>query len=380
MRPSPAREPRVLHVLEAITAGVGKHVVDAVTHTPGWRHEVAMPRTRKGWTTDAHLEGAFRSAGATVHLIDMRRMPLHPVNLVALRRLRDLVSQRMPAIVHGHSSVGGALARVATWRAPVKRVYTPNALNVARGAVAIERVLGRRTDCLIAVSESERRQVAELGLVPLERIAVIPNGIDMAVAPGDAIDIRAHLGLPPGAPIVGCVARLVPQKAPDDFARVCSLVARVRPDVHFVLIGTGPLEATVDRLVAQGGSERNWRRITTMPDAWRVMDQFDVFALPSRYEGLPYAPLEAMRAGTPVVLTDVAGNREVAVDGAALLVPPGDVDAMASTVLELLADPLRRAALGARGRDHVATHFRVEAMGAALAAVYDRLSGQVNQA
>jgi glycosyltransferase involved in cell wall biosynthesis len=145
--------------------------------------------------------------------------------------------------------------------------------------------------------------------------------------------------------------------------------------VHFVLIGTGRLQAALDRLVAQSGVERNWHLVTTMPDAWRVMGQFDVFALPSRYEGLPYAPLEAMREGTPVVLTDVPGNREVAADDAALLVPPGDVDAMASTILALLSDPARRAAQGARGHDVVAGHFRVEAMGAALAVLYDRLSG-----
>lgn len=374
MRPPSAREPGVLHVLEAVAAGVARHVVDVVCHTPGFRHEVAMPSQRKGQTTDAYVTAALREAGAEVHFVEMRRIAVHPRNAFAVRQLRRLVADHSPAIVHGHSSFGGALARVATWRTPVVRVYTPHALNVARSAIAIERVLGRRTDCLIAVSESERQQVAELGLVPPDRIAVIPNGIDMTTVPGEAVDLRAQLDLPPGAPVVGCVARLVPQKAPDDFARVCSLVAHVRPDVHFVLIGTGPMEAAVDRLVAQGGGERNWHRITTMPDAWRVMGQFDVFVLPSRYEGLPYAPLEAMRAGTAVVLTDVAGNREVAAGGAAALVAPGDVDALASRILELLADPARRAELAARGRQHVAEHFRVETMGAALAALYDRLT------
>jgi glycosyltransferase involved in cell wall biosynthesis len=111
------------------------------------------------------------------------------------------------------------------------------------------------------------------------------------------------------------------------------------------------------------------------------MGQFDVFALPSRYEGLPYAPLEAMRAGTPVVLSDVAGNREVAADEAGVLVPAGDASALAHALLELLGDPARRAELGARGKRRVAEHFSAGAMGTALAALYDELCRlQVHQA
>lgn len=367
-------DPIVLHVLEALQAGggTGRHLLDIVRHTPGVRHEVAVPRRRHGWPPDPAMLARLRDEGALVHLVGMRRQPVHPGNALALSRLRRLVARRRPAIVHGHSAIGGALARLAT-AVPIPRVYTPNGVAHFSVALAVERALGARTEAFVAVSESEAEFARERRLVAADRIIVIPNGIDPD-QPSSGPDLRHLLGLPDVAPLVGSVARLVHQKAPEDFVAVAARVARECDHVHFLLVGTGPRAASVDRAVVRAGLGDRFHRIPVLPDVDRVLGQLDVFVLCSRFEGGPYTPLEAMRAGTPPVLTDVVGNRD-AVGGGEVgrLVAPGDVDAAAAAVLELLRDDEGRAGLGAAGQAHVRAAHDVRDQGLAHAELYARL-------
>ena len=102
-----------------------------------------------------------------------------------------------------------------------------------------------------------------------------------------------------------------------------------------------------------------------------AMAEFDVFAMPSRYEGAAYAPLEAMRAGVPVILTDVVGNRDAFDDGVSgILVPPEDPAALAAAVLRLLRDPDLRRSIGAAGRAHVESHFDLRRIAEQLGDLY----------
>ena len=101
-----------------------------------------------------------------------------------------------------------------------------------------------------------------------------------------------------------------------------------------MLIGSGELEQPVDAAVIDAGLQERFTRIPSLPGAAGVLGQLDVFALSSRFEGGPYAPLEAMRAETPVVLTEVVGSRDTVEDGVSgLVVPPADVHALADAVV-----------------------------------------------
>jgi glycosyltransferase involved in cell wall biosynthesis len=368
--------PTVLHVLEALGGGTSRHLIDVVSHTPDVRHEVAVPRRRVGWLSDDSAVERLGEAGARVHLVEMRRYPLHPRNAIALGAVRRLLASRRPDIVHGHSAVGGVLARVAALGQPAPVVYTPNGLHPGRLALAVERRLGRVTDRLLAVSESEGRLAVDLGIVPSQRLVIIPNGIDLEQLV-EPFDLRERLGLGPRVPLVGTLGRLVPQKAPQDFIRACRLIADVRADAHFVQIGTGVLLPEVERAVVDAGLAARFHRMDDFDAAAGVLGQLDVYVLASRYEGGPYTPLEAMRAGSPVVLTDVVGSRDVLVDGeSGLLVPPADPPAMARAVLALLEDAGARRRLAAGGRQRLEERFDVRAMGAALAKLYAELAGR----
>jgi glycosyltransferase involved in cell wall biosynthesis len=313
-------------------------------------------------------------AGATIHRIEMLRNPAHPKNAVGVLRLRRLVDRLQPSVVHGHSSVGGAFARAAVWGTHVPDIYTPNGVARSRAILMVEKVLAHRTSRFVAVSASEGERALNLGLTSKERMVVIPNGIDLE-PPDESYDLRKELELHADVPLVGTVSRLTHQKAPDDFVRICAEVARTNSDVHFVLIGTGQLQRDLDAAVACAGLTERFHQIAFVRHASLAIAQMNVFVLASLFEGAAYAPLEAMQAGVPVVLTDVTGNMDTVEDKVSgLLYPFGDTDAIAEGVRSLLIDgPLRQTLVdGALERVH--SHFDRHQMGARLEALYQELA------
>jgi glycosyltransferase involved in cell wall biosynthesis len=368
--------PVVLHVLEALEGGTARHLGDIAAHATGSRHHVVIPPRRVGGLTDETALPRLQAAGATVHHLDMHRAPWSPANGRAWGRLRRLVREVGPDVVHGHSSIGGLLARLAVDRRRIPVVYTANGITTVRIGVVAERLLRPRTTAFVATSPSEADEARRLGLDRGVRIAVIPNGIALDPPPAP-VDLRHELGLPAGTPLVGSISRLVPQKAPADLVAACAAVLDRVPDAHAVVIGDGELAPAYEAAVDATGHRGRLHRIPGLPDAGGVLDQLDVFLLASSFEGGPYAPLEAMRAGTPVVLTDVVGSRDAVEPGVSgVLVPPARPDLLGAAVVRLLLDPAERARLGAAGRARVAERFDVRAMGAALDRLYAELAGQ----
>lgn len=368
---------RVLHVLEALEGGTARHVVDLVRHTSGVDHEVVLPPRRVGGCTDTTAAEAMAAAGATLHRLDLRRSPFQPANAVAVAKLAQLLRERRPAVLHAHSSIGGLVGRVAARTIAVPVVYTPNGITNVRAGIAVERVLGwASTNFLVAVSESERQRALELHLTAPRRLIVIPNGIDLCpAAPSEpAADLKTILHLPDDARLVGTISRLVPQKAPEDLVEALAALAPRHPDAHLVVVGDGPRRDAFDEAVTGHGLHGRVHRIPYLANASAVLDQLDVFVLASRFEGAPYAPMEAMRAGTPVVATDVVGTRDVIEHGVSgLLAPFGRPDQLGHLVGELLDDPARREQLR-RGATARLAKFDVRLMGRSLGDLYLQLA------
>lgn len=366
---------RVVHVLEALGGGTSRHVVDIVRHARDVEHEVVVPPRRVGGLSDETAIGQLEAAGALVHRLRMRRAPWAPHNAWALARLARLLRERDPDIVHGHSSIGGLLARVAAIGLDRPRVYTPNGITYVRAGRAVERGLRRLTDRLVAVSESEGALALELGLIDPEGLVVIPNGIELERP--DPIDLRARLRLPAEAPLVGMIGRCVPQKAPLDFVAACAIVSKALPDARFVLIGDGSLAPKVDGAVRAAGLGERFIRVPHVTGVAAALPSLDVFVLTSRFEGLPYTALEAMRAGTALVLTDVVGNRDVISAGSSgVLVPAAEPAKMASAIVEVLVDGERRKELATAARARLVELFDVRLMGERLTELYRTLNAR----
>lgn len=359
----------VLHVLEALETGCARHLVDLVRSVDGARHEVAVPRERVGGVTDRQAIDCMRDAGAGIHLVEMRRVPLRPENAAAVQKVRVLIHRLAPDIVHCHSAIAGVVGRLAAIGTRATTVYTPNGLAQGRTATLVERLLGRVTDRFVAVSETEAVYAAQRRLVPRDRLVVIPNGID--VEPVAPRELRTLLGLDADTPLVGTMGRLSPQKAPEVFVRACAMVSRSTPGCHFVLIGDGPLRHLVNDLVKAYGLEPMFHWLPELPGAAAYLHDLTAFALPSRFEGGPYSPLEAIRAGVPVVLSDVVGNRDVIEHRTSgLLVPADDPARLAEALLELVSDPAEAAAFTTAARTRLEARFDLRVSARRLGDLY----------
>ena len=247
-----------------------------------------------------------------------------PSDVRAILSLRRYIRARGPFdVVHGHSSKGGAIARLAAAGLCPARVYTSHALRtldpgLSRGErvlyESVERMLGRSlTAAFVGVAPEEAREARRLGIPP-ERTHVVPNGLVLPVMPDRAI-VRARFGLDEGHVCLMWIGRLAPQKAPDRFVRLFSSLAGEAPEVRALMIGSGPLESRLRDLVRDLGLADRLRMIEDQ-HAVLSMPAADIFVMTSRYEGLPYVLLEAQSLGLPVVGFEV-GGLSTAVDGGA---------------------------------------------------------------
>ncbi len=396
MNPTPDRSAgtRVLHLVEAAFAGVGRHVLDLIAHQaaePGWQVDVAYGTSR----ADDPFLGSLETIDVAEVLTIDGTAGVGPADVATVRRLRRHVAERGIDVVHGHASKGGALARLVAVGTGAKAVYTPNALitqapqlgRVRHGVYrGIEMALAPLTDHLIHVSDAEAEHARAIGLRP-RGSSVIPNGIDPLPLP-TADAARAALGLEPrgGANAdlvtIGFVGRLDEQKNLDLLLHAyAALRASGRaggpaelPPTELVVIGDGPLraqhEALADRLAMPGPV----RFLGKQPGAVS-MPAFDVLALPSRYEGFPYVLLEAMAAGVPSVATRPCAADRLFGDGRAGIIVEGDPDDPASAprfaaaLTELVGDPCRRDAASAAALE-VSQRFTAAAMARQVAEVY----------
>lgn len=360
--------------------GITRHIADIIANTPAVEHHLVVPPASislgSGAAYDQSLLAAMIQRGTRVAVVPMRRNTVDPRNLWAALQLRSAVKRIQPDVVHAHSSIAGAITRLANIPAIVPVVYTPNGLTTDRVGRNIERLLGGLATRLVAVSDSEGIRARQWGLTDPDRIVVIPNGIDVN-PPHPGPPIRPLLGLEAGTQLVGTMMRLVPQKAPEEFAKVAGAVARMRPEVHFLLIGMGELQGEVDAEIAKQGIKERFHQLPHVEEAATVLDQLDVFVLPSRFEGGPYAPLEAIRAGTPVVLSDVVGNADVVVSGVSgMLAPFGATDVMAAAIVELLDDPKLRKSMVNAARTRLLETFDARKMGAAVEKLYEEVAAE----
>lgn len=326
------------------------------------------------------------AAGLEVVVEPSLRAPIAPASdLRALTRLSTLLRRRQFDVVHTHCAKAGALGRLAAHRARVPRlVHTYHGFpfhefqGAARrqGYIQIERRLGRITDVALCVGTGVAVEAVRRRLIAPERvrtIGVVADGADQAAArPPPAAArrrrARAELGLPADATVVGAVGRLTYQKAPDDF--LAALRALGRPGVTGVWIGDGELAGQVAARAASlpGSQVLLAGQRSNVPD---LLPAFDVFALPSRYEGLPTVVVEAMVCGIPVVATAVNAVGDVVIPGeTGLLVPPGRPELLAEAVGFLLDTPAAAARMAATARSRLGTRFGEQALRYALVAAY----------
>ena len=375
---------RVLHVIESTTAGVRRYVTYLLQQqSPRWHMEVACPIIRQANYGDVAFVDEIRRLGINVHDVPMQRaVGLSDVH--ALRELWSVARRGHYDLIHTHSSKAGFLGRLTARLNNVPVVHTPNGLyylgqhGFKRWFYrTLEHLAGFLTTEMIAVSEGERGVIARDRLVKPDRLCIIENGVDaqqirrQADSPEGAA-LRDRLKINGQRPVIGAAGRLVSQKDPFTFVRAAARLKESLPEAIFVWCGDGELRAETEHLAAQlkvplvvPGHQEN---------SAAIMRAFDVFVLPSIYEGLPFALLEAMALGIPVVATDIIGIRDVLEQQAAgWLTTPQDAEALAAGIAAAWtqSDEAQRRACAAQ--ELVETRFSVKRMMQQHVALYQRV-------
>ncbi|MFK0105059.1 glycosyltransferase [Streptomyces sp. NPDC091217] len=353
---------RVLHLTQPVEGGVARVVLDLAKAqlTAGMRVTVACP--------GGELAVRARELGAEVRGWRADRSPGAGLR-DEVRRLAHLLDEVRPELVHAHSAKAGLAGRLAV-RGRVPTLFQPHAwsfeaVDGATAALALrwERWGARWAHRVLCVSEAERATGVRAGVHA--RYAVVPNGIDTEYfAPGPS----EHR-----APLVVCVGRLCRQKGQDLLLRAWPEVLRRVPTARLALVGDGPDRDALRRLAPD-----SVEFVGTVDDARPWYRAADLVVLPSRWEGMALAPLEAMACGRPVLVTDVDGARESLppAHAAHCLVPPERPGVLAEAVAHLLLAPQLRLSLGDRGRRHVLSTHDVRRTAEAVAGLYRELLGE----
>lgn len=302
-----------------------------------------------------------------------------------LRTLVRLVGELRafrPDIVHTHTAKAGLLGRMAAAiynstrgsspRARVVHTYHGHVLDgyfrplVSRTFIALERLLARVSDELVAISPTIRQELVATYRIGRDRqYRVIPLGFDLA--PFAAIDgaarqrAREALAIPADRIVVTTVGRLTPIKQPQTFLEMIATLEKRHPQIIAVIAGDGELREQLVAVARRLGIADRVRWLGWQRDLVPVYGASDVFVLTSRNEGTPVAVIEAMASGVPVVSTAVGGVGDV-IDSAdvGLLAPFGDVPALAAHVERLIGDAALGARLAAGGRARVLATYGIE--------------------
>ena len=357
---------RIALITETFTTGVGRHVADLTTALCQRGHEVHLLHGQRR-VDPGLVQEVQHLPGARLFALPMPRAP-RPQDISSLWKIRRYLRHHGPFdVVHGHSSKGGAYARLLGHALGARCLYTPHALvtlapDLGRASRllygAAERLLAPLTDHIVCCSAAERDHATALGL-GTRRCVVVPNGVEPFSA--EPLDVRARAGLPAATILAGFIGRLEPQKAPDILIEAVGRLSRQGVPVHVAIAGEGRLLPALQQRVAQLAAESAVTWLGAV-DGRRLLAELDLLLVPSRYEGFPYVLLEALHSGVPVVATPVGGVAETIEQGqCGRTVPQEDPIALAEAIEQLVRDASERALLAARARQH-ARRFGVSAM------------------
>jgi glycosyltransferase involved in cell wall biosynthesis len=306
------------------------------------------------------------------------------------RRLVAQMRERRFDILHSHkigSNVWGALIAPRA-RTPVfvAHEHTWSFEGQPLRRFLDRRLIARRADAFVAVSEDDRRKMHEIEGIPLEKLRFIPNGIPMPERGPRRADLRLELGIGPEQPVIGTVATLRPQKALDVLVRATVPLARSFPGLRVLIAGGqaggemrgaeqgDPEREALEALAGELGVGENVVMLGHRSDVPDVLEAIDVAVLSSDFEGSPLSVMEYMEAAKPVVSTRVGGLPDLVEDGVTgLLVEPQDPEGLAAAIATLLGDPARAAAMGEAGRARRRAEFSLEGTTRHVEALYEEL-------
>lgn len=362
--------PRILQIVtKADLGGAQVHVLDLLR---GFRDDfdVVLATGEEGYCTDQ-----ARRLGVECHVLPALVQRIDPISdLKALGSVAKLIRGIQPDLVHCHTTKAGLIGRLAARAVNVPAVFTAHTWCFSEGTSLAWRALGRPCETIaalcskkiITVSEANRTAAIDKHIARAEKFITVHNG-----GPDTQHRAKPGSGDPPR---ILMVARFAAQK---NQTLLIETVAKLKHPVVLTLIGDGPLRRQAEQAAAACPAHVKVEFLGQRQDIPELLAQADLFVLSTNWEGFPISILEAMRAGLPVISTDVNGVREAVDDGeTGLLVGPRDGDALLRALERLVFDRGLLERMGTRGRAKFEQCFSLDAMLAKTVSVYESALGR----
>jgi len=320
------------HVLELLQGLKKKYEIILATGEPGFLLDEA------------------KSLGIESYLLPSLKRNISPANdIKAYKEIRDILLQTRPDLVHTHSSKAGILGRLAAYKLGIKNVFTAHGWAFADGTpwfrkligIPTEYIAGKWCDRIITVSHADKKLAVKYHIANQNKISVIHNGI---------ADIEQNLlaDTVNETPILTMVARVAP---PKNFTCLFDALAQIDEKYTLRVVGEGPQLNHVQEYAKKLGIEKNIDFMGSRNDVPAILASSDIFILSSDWEGFPISIIEAMRAGLPIIASNVGGISEtVIVDSNGYLVPRGDTARLTKVIKLLLTDKKKRKMMGQSSR------------------------------
>jgi glycosyltransferase involved in cell wall biosynthesis len=323
--------------------------------------------------------------------IPMKRGISPFADLVSLFRIARVLRRLQPAVTEFSTPKAGLLGSIAAFLTGVPhRIYLLRGLRLETSSprqrwllTCAERIAAACSHKVLCNSRSLSSQTLALGLAPARKLALLGHGSSIGVdverfAPGSQ-RARSSLGLPENVPVIGFVGRLTRDKGIPELIEAFESILRAVPEARLLLVGW--FDKSEDALSAdlRARIDAHPRIVRTgfVADTAPCYHAMDVMVLPTWREGFPNVVLEAAASGLPVITTTATGARDAVIAGVTgVLIPPGRPAAIADAVIELIADPARRARMGAAARAWVSENFVHERMLGLTVAFYQNLLQQ----
>ncbi len=278
--------------------------------------------------------------------LPFERSPLKKNNLITMKELKKLMDDQNYDIIHCHTPVGGALARIAAHKSKdnsAKVIYTAHGFHFFKGAplinwlvyYPIERWLARYTDVLITINKEDYERARGF---KAKRVEYVPGvGIDIGkfnAVKVDKVLKRKELGLPEESFVVLSVGEL--NKNKNHEVVIKALAEMKNTDIHYIICGQGGLEDYLKNISKELGVEKQVHLLGFRKDIVEICKMSDVFVFPSFREGLSVALMEAMACGLPVICSNIRGNSDLIEDGrGGYLVDPDEISGYKESVSQL---------------------------------------------
>lgn len=356
----PDRPLKVLQIVSSSAAGgAERHVLDLSESLAARGHHVELICPNEGW-----MSGAARDAGLEVHLSPMKRFGWFET--------RDLITQRVRTggiqLIHTHLTRASYIGLAAGLKSRVPVITTVHLLNNDR----LYRQIAKGRNRLVAVSEYVQSVLHDRG-VAKDYIDTVYNGTDfLQYQPSDPAAVRAELGIPQDRMVIGIVGRICRTKGHLEMVRALKHIRSANPLAHAVFVGRieEGFKQELAKTVAAEGMGEHITFTGVRKDVPRIMDSFDISAMPSHMETFGLAAIEAMARSRPVIASNVGALPEVVSHGKTGLLIPVGADQLAGAAVQLMQDRSMREEMGRQARKEVEQRFSLDTMAFGCETVY----------